>query len=204
MSHISSLGAALFTDLAVSIGTVNASGVASATAVASPYAEATWKAAFATEYASGAGAAGTFIRIANVREFPSIGTPPNIVNVPSYQQKQTATIQGQADAPSLEVTINFQPSLWAKAAAQTPAAVLGNMIGDGITRAWRFSLLQSLPTNYLSTDTTGMGQNSVGNSQYFWNGKLEAMLVKPDLKDALTATLTLSIQSDFYGAFTNT
>lgn len=360
MAHISSIGAALFTDLSVSTGTIDNNGNSTQTANTN-LTEAGFKALFAYEQTliTGVGP-NSFTRLGNVREFPSVGTPPNIVNVPVFGQKQTSTVQAQADAPTLEVTINYIPSQWSKGTSKLGYNVLGNMIGDGISRPWRFTLLQTPSGNvgggssttasiaaatagaatgctingniftigtytsgvfrpgtvisgtgvttgttildqlsgtaggssgatYLidtahgsvasfaatgatgtltlggapsadagfdircvlsgsgvaantkvygqltgnpggsagatfsvnnatvvaSTTITATGANgfeyastsgglgTVVNSQYFWNGKLEAMLIKPDLKDALTATLTLSIQSDFYGAFTN-
>jgi hypothetical protein len=197
MPHINNLGAAIYSDLSVATGTVSSTTyLGAATALASP-SESAFVALFATENLGTAGASGSFHRIKNVRTFPEIGTPANIVNVPEFGTKQAKTIQGQADAPSLQVTINFIPVDWAKGA--TVAQALGNMVGDGILRAWRFSLLTAEPAGFGSV----AGElGTVGNSEYYWNGKLEAMLVKPDLKDSMTAVLTLSIQSDFYGAYT--
>jgi len=43
---------------------------------------------------------------------------------------------------------------------------------------------------------------SNNNSQWYWQGKVEALLINPQLTDANTATLTISVQSEFYGAFT--
>ena len=354
MSHISSLGAAIFTDLSVGTGTITA-GIAGGTAVTT-LDESTFKSRFADEgFVHGTGVvtgANSFTSLENVREFPQVGTPANIVQVPVFGQRQASTVQGQADAPSLEVTVNYIPSLWTKGASFSN--VLGNMVGDGIARPWRFTLLtaapavqanatvssatastptagggaasgativgdlltvgtptgtwqvgtlvtggttatgtyilekytastfrvnisqnvsaftptgascvmtmNAVPSGWFSpgmavtgtgwagatiagqltgtiggsngatyaitpvtgqtasaASTTGVGSGSdqyasiatrglstTQNSQYFWNGKLEAALVKPDLKDAMTATLTLSIQSDFYGAYTNT
>lgn len=195
MAHISSLGAALYTDLAIAFGTVASNAVTTSSSLpAAPDTHTNWITAFTTEGVT----SNQFLRVPNIREFPSIGTPANIVNVPEFQARQSKTVQGQADAPSLEVTINYIPSLYVKGASGT---VLGNMVGDNLLHLFRFTLLQAVPTDYTSVDTAHIG--SVANSQYFWLGKLEALLVKPDLKDTVTAVLTLSIQSDFYGAFTN-
>lgn len=194
MSHISSIGAGMFSDLAVCRETVPATLPADAAA---------WQALFATEVANGqAGTAaeGEFTRIVNVREFPSMGTPPNIVNVPVYGQSTSQQIQGQADAPSMEIQLNLVGVDW-----QDAADYLGAMVGDGNQYVFRFALLNSepsgtAPTKYAST-TDGLG--TVENSQWFWVGKLEAFLVNPQLTDANTATLTLSVQSDFFGAYTS-
>jgi hypothetical protein len=172
MAHISSIGAGMFSDLSVTTGTL----------AAPPATDALWAAEFAT--------APDFISIPSVREFPAVGTPANIVNVPVYGQKTSSQVQGQADAPSMEVQVNYVPSEW---------TALEAMIGDGIQYGFRFTLLNAEPVSLLGT-TAGIGQRA--NSSWYWIGKLEALLVTPQLTDANTATLTLSVQSDFFGAYT--
>jgi hypothetical protein len=200
MAHINSIGAAMFTDLAVATGVITAN-VAGATALPADTSSITGFAAlFADESTV---VAGSFRRIKNVRSFPAIGVPANIVKVPAYGSRISQTVQGQADAPNLEVTINYIPADWAKDGAN--ATVLGNMVGDGVSRVWRFSLLQTdskgATTNTMyATDPLGLG--TVQNSQFFFLGKLESLLVTPSLTDAATATLAFSMQSKFYGAFT--
>jgi hypothetical protein len=197
MAHINSIGTAMFTDLSVATGVV-ASGVAASPAPATLDA-AGFQALFSTETS----AAGGFSRVKNVRDFPAIGTPANIVNVPVYGSTTSQTVQGQADAPSLEVTINYVPADWAKGVGGT---ALGNMVGDGTQRAWRFTLAQTdslgttAATKYASV-AAGLG--TIQNSQFFFVGKLESLLVTPSLTDATTATLAFSIQSQFYGPFTS-
>jgi len=193
MAHISAIGAGLFSDLSVAAATTDPSFTSLTT-------QASFDALFATEIASAGGvkAANTFVRVANVREFPSVGTPASIVNVPVYGQRLSQTIGGQADAPSLELTLNYVATDWAT------GSILGDLVGSGKQAVIRFSLLNAEPTltttaKYSST-ATGLG--SVQNSIYYWIGKLEALLVNPQLTDANTATLTLSMQSKFFGAYT--
>ena len=189
MAHITSIGAGMFSDLSVAnpvTGVTNAIDT-----------EAEFVALFATE--SDTPSAGAFIRIKNVREFPSMGTPPNIVNVPVYGQKSSQQIQGQSDAPSLEITVNYVPADWAAGTA------LGGMVTDGKLRAFRFTLLNTdslgaTPATKYASVTAGLG--TVGNSEYYWLGKLEAIQVNPQLTDANTATITFTIQSPFYGPYT--
>ena len=189
MAHITSIGAGMFSDLSVAnpvTGVTNAIDT-----------EAEFVALFATE--SDTPSAGAFIRIKNVREFPSMGTPPNIVNVPVYGQKSSQQIQGQSDAPSLEITVNYVPADWAAGTA------LGGMVTDGKLRAFRFTLLNTdslgaTPATRYASVTAGLG--TVGNSEYYWLGKLEAIQVNPQLTDANTATITFTIQSPFYGPYT--
>jgi hypothetical protein len=204
MPHINSLGAAMYTDLAVATGVITSNTAVAATAPVLP-ADTSSISGFAPLFADETTAiAGAFRRVKNVRDFPSIGTPANIVNVPTYGSKTSRTIQGQADAPSLEVTINYIPSDWAKGSAS--GTVLGNMVGDGVSRVWRFTLLNvdsagSTPGTKYSTDPLGLG--TVQNSQFFFYGKLESLLVNPSLTDATTATLAFSLQSEFFGAYTS-
>jgi len=193
MAQISSIGAGLFSDLSVCVDATD-NGVA----IATPN-EANFKLCFANELANGAAptvATGEFIRITNIREFPAIGTPPNIVNVPVYGQLTSQQIQGQADAPSLELSINYVGDAW-----QDTANYLGSFVGDGIQRVFRFALLNSEPTGGYASVVGQIG--TVENSQYFWFGKIEAFQVTPQLTDANTATVTMTIQSNIYGAFTD-
>jgi hypothetical protein len=198
MTHISTISAGIYSDLAVAHPTADISQ-ATLDALSSA---ANFQALFATEIATDGGTRGTntFVRVKNVREFPALGTPANIVNVPVFGSSKSSQIQGQADSPSLEITLNYIPALWES------TTLLGAMVGDGVQRCWRFTLLAAQPTltttaKYAST-TAGLG--SVQNSQYYWLGKLEALVFNPQLTDANTATLTLSMQSQLFGAFTNT
>lgn len=194
MPHITSTGAGMFSDLSVSVPATNLT----AAEIAALDTAAEFQALFATEIASDGGtpAAGAFVRIKNIREYPSMGTPPNIVNVPEYGSTTSNQIQGQSDSPSMEITLNYIPETWKREAGN----ILGNMVNDGIQRCFRFSLLNYEPDGYAST-AAGLG--TVENSQFYWVGKLEAILVNPQLTDSNTATITLTVQTDFFGAFTN-
>jgi hypothetical protein len=189
MSHLDSIGAGRFSDLSVA--------TPATPITAEPVDEPAYVLLFASDTA--------FERIENVREFPAMGTPPNIVNVPVYGQATTQQIQGQSDAPTLELTINYVASDWAK------TATLGAMVGNGVLYAFRFTLLDSEVTNW-EAKTTGPSiggedaeaDNKIKNSSYYWIGKIEALMVNPQLTDASTATVTISVQSDFNGAYTIT
>jgi len=174
MAHITSIGAGIFSALAVSTAAI--------TDLTTVDTVAELEALFATT---------GFTEIKNVREFPQIGTPANIVNVPVYGQKTSSQIQGQADAPSLEMTINYIPAVWA------PGTTLGALVGDGNVYAFQFSLLNAKPAAL-----TSAGLATVANSNFYFIGKVEAILVSPNLTDANQATLTLSILGDFFGPTT--
>jgi hypothetical protein len=198
MAHISSIGAGLFSDLSIHVpSTLLTSGALSALTTAGAF-----NALFTTAIESVGGTTGssTFVRVRNVREYPQIGTPANVVNVPSYGQKTSSQIQGQADAPSLEVTLNFVPSDWGSG-----TSILGGLVGNGNQYVFRFAMLNSEPTGATvatkyASSVAGLG--SVQNSVYYWVGKVEALLANPQLTDANQATLTMTLQGDFYGAYT--
>ena len=198
MTHITSIGAGIFSDLAVAVP----SAVMTAAELAALDSAGEFSALFATEIESTGGVkgAGTFVRIKNVREFPPMGTPPNVVNVPVYGSATSQQIQGQADAPSMEITLNFVAAEWAKGVGN----ILGNMVGDGKQYVFRFSLLNSAPSGSGATKYASLaeGLGTVQNSQYFWIGKVEALQVTPNLTDANTSTVTITIQSDVFGAYT--
>ena len=129
----------------------------------------------------------THLAFPSVREFPSIGTPANIVNVPVYGQKTSSQVQGQADAPSLEITINYNA---------TDAGDLHSLIGKPVT-------VRFMMTDTACTPNEGAGTTlAKANTEFYFNGKVEAILVNPSLTDATTATVTLSTQSDFIGPAT--
>jgi hypothetical protein len=160
-----------------------------------------------------------YIRIKHVKEFPAIGTPANIVKVPNYGRKSSLQIQGQADSPTMELTLNYVPSLWESNTLSTEDAsglpvTSFAKIGDGRVYLFRFTLLDTKPDGYNAIKGTITNEDSIAddgnlttltaaeNTSYYFLGKLEALEVTPSLTDAITAKLTIAVQSDVYGAFT--
>ncbi len=179
MAHITSIGAGIYSALAVNTTPISTLNTADSLA----------------ELVAMFGDSADFVEVKNVREFPQVGTPANIVNVPVYGQKTSSQIQGQADAPNLEITLNYVPSEWAAGTA------LGDLVGDGNVYAFQFSMLNSKPAG-LEAVAGSSGLGSVANSNFYFVGKVEALLVSPQLTDANQATLTLSVQGDFFGPAT--
>lgn len=197
MAHIQSIGAGMFSGLAAAFPATDLT-LAEIQNLAT-YAD--FAALFATEIKAQGGvpAAGAFVDLSNVREFPPLGTPPNVVNVPNYGSATSKQIQGQADPNSMEITLNYVPADWAK------GTLLGDAVGDGKLRVFRFAMLNveskgATPATKLSSTAAGLG--TIENSQWFFIGKLEAQQVTPNLTDANTATVTITLQSAFFGAFT--
>lgn len=193
--HINSIGASMFSDMSVSKDSTAISAITPKIAAGT-----VTQADFEGGFAAADFTASNALRIRNVREFPSIGTPPNVVNVPGYGSKTSQQIQGQSDPNSMELTLNYVPADWA---AGTP---LGALVGDGKQYIFRFTLLNSDPTreagNTEGYASSAAGIGSTQNSAYYFVGKIEALLVNPQLTDATTATLTITVQSALYGAYT--
>lgn len=261
MSHISQLGASVFSDLSISLMGTRLSNLAGTGAVT--YDEllklltllsdggmpgSNFTASFDAAKTSGlfqkeisstnavgktSGAipalyknddSGKYVRITHVKEFPAMGTPANIVNVPIYGRKNSLQIQGQADSPTMELTLNYVPNRWQgnelKAGTDVSPLETGIKVGDGKIYLMRFSLLNKEPMGYNAIsanavgsteasigealDNTAAGMSGVENSSYYFLGKLETLEITPSLSDATTAKLTIAVQSDFYGAYTVT
>lgn len=191
MTHLSSLGAGMFSDLSVAAAAVELTPAQ----IDAMTTEALFTAAFADEInaINGVKAPGTFVRIKNIREFPAMGVPANIVNVPRFGSRTSGQVQGQADAQSMELTLNYVAADWAK------GTILGDMVGDGIIRPFRFTMLNSEPDGYGST-AAELG--TVENTISYFLGKIEAQTYSAQLTDANQSTITISMLTDLYGTFT--
>jgi len=175
MAHISTLGAGIYTYLDMFTGTIPADTDTAAEC-----------AALFVGTVPGTPDA-DHVRMPSVREFPSIGTPANIVNVPVFGQATSSQVQGQADSPTLEITVNY--------VAEDMSAI-HDLVG---TRAvFRFMMASAPVTAAEGSDST----IAVENTEFYFIGKIEAILVNPSLTDATTATVTLSSQTDFFGPAT--
>ena len=191
MAHIKSIGAAVYTDLAIAMPLTKLT----ADQLAQLDTAAEFQALFGSEIPTigGTKAANTFVRVKNVREFPAIGTPANPVNVPVYGQPTSSQITGQSDAQNFDITLNYVPADLAK------GTLLGDAIGDDEQYVFRFVLMNRKPTDFIA-GATGIG--SVPNTEYFFVGKLSSLQITPNLTDATQATLSIAVQSQFFGAYT--
>lgn len=129
-------------------------------------------------------------RIPSIREYPSIGTPANIVNVPVYGQPTSSQVQGQADAPNLELTVNYIPREMVK---------VHDMVENQTDLAFRFMITDG-PVALINSDTDTLA--GTDNTAFFFEGRVEAVLVNPALTDATTAQVTLSAKTSFVGPYT--
>ena len=177
MAHISTIGASIFSDLWYN----------KTASTSLPADEAAWETLFAT--------AGDISEVGDIREFPSVGTPANIVNVPVYGQSTSSQVQGQADAPQLDFTINLRTST----AYGTDG--VGTLVQNGSLYEFRFSLVNA--SNGAADGVfVDSGDTVVEHSSWYFRAQVAALLVNPSLTDASTAVLTLAIDGDFAGPFT--
>jgi len=113
MPNITAIGAGIYTSLSfVEMSVVT--GTPGAGEVSKDDGAETWAANFETRTTPTPGtgwvqwAAATSARsFGRIREFPNLGIPANIVNVPQYGQASTSQIVGQSDPPNLDFTFNY-------------------------------------------------------------------------------------------------
>jgi hypothetical protein len=179
MAHVSAVGAGIYSALSLAVG------AGTNQAIPATPSGANFHALFDTQVER--------TEFGNVREFPAMGTPANIVKVPGFGAKQSRQIQGQADAPTMDLTINYVPLDWSDSST---TGALGTALASDLLYLFRFALMNGP----IASAATGLATD---NSCYYWLGRVEACLVKPSLTDATTATVSLSMSSDFYGAFTH-
>lgn len=209
MAHITSIGAAIYTTLSISAAPADISNLPKSQAAADlQYSQGGIWYTDNTGTVLNTPAADGFLRITNVKEFPSMGIPANVTNVAEYGSALSMQIQSQADAPTLELTLNYIPADWANNAMYGGASA-PRVNGD--IHLFRFTLaaapIASFKAGFHANASAIVGPatswaSTVENSSYYFLGKLEALESTPNLTDALTAKLTISVRSSIYGAFT--
>ena len=185
MAHINNIGAGLFSKV-----------LFETTAFSGTFSAATdYKANFATAIEpSGAitAADNSFTEIADMREAPSFGVPPSLVNVPNFGSKTSRQVQGQADPTNIEVSINYVPSKWTNGG-------LGKFVGSGANYLFAVVLANAQPgggalTDYvISAGSLGRVQNSIT----YFVGEIAAIQFTPNLTDSNQGTVTIALKSDF-------
>lgn len=174
MSHISSLTSGIYSYMDIYSGSV--------AAITADSAASAYEALFA-----GATVGTDLFRVPSVREFPAIGNAANITNVPVFGQQQSSQVSGQADAPTMDVTINY--------VADDMTDIEG-LKGQQV--AFRFMMAASAVTEAAGNSAT----LAVENTEFYWLGKVEAIQVTPSLTDSNTAVINISVQNDFVGPAT--
>jgi hypothetical protein len=184
MAHLTKISAGKFTSLAyATAGAVNSASTDAA--IAALFTSGTFP---TTDVAVETLATAVPLAVGDVREFPSVGTPANVVNVPVYGQSTSSQVAGQSDAPTLEFTLNYVASKHAALEALRKA---------GTKLAFRVRLSDAAP----STVTLGVARNKRTDefSDFYFLGTIASFEISTNLTDAIQATIALTVDGDFRG-----
>ena len=189
MAHITSIGAAKFTTLDYVPNTANNANSTAADL------HALFVSNSSTAIAGGADETveAAVVHVGNIREFPSLGTPANVVNVPVYGQATSSQVAGQSDAPTLEFTLNYVPA--------DHAAI------DTLRKAnTRLCFRVRISDADITTDADGvmLADDSDKFADFYFFGTVASFEISPSLSDSLQATMALTIEGDFSGPFSLT
>ena len=195
MAHIVSIGAGIYSRLLVETVPTRSdanprtgSGLANTEAFSRT---ADYKGGFVTADSPGgtvAKAAGGFTWIPNMREAPSFGVPPSLVNVPNFGSATSKQVQGQADPTNIELAINYVPQEWVRDR-------LGQFVNDGEDHLMAIVLLNSAPPADFVLTSASVG--NVPNSFVYFVGSIAAIQFTPNLADSNQGTVTIALKSEF-------
>lgn len=167
-----------------------------------------WVALFETLGAGDAvSATATARAFGNIREFPNLGVPANVVNVPQYGQPSSSQVTGQSDAPSLDFVFNYIP---------TKHAFVDDLRADGTLRLMRVRLSaaelvtatdggtnSSGGTDGAGADGVALPKKSGGTmgqfSDFYFFGSVASFEIVPALDDAMQLNVTLTIDGQLTG-----
>jgi hypothetical protein len=185
MPNITSIGAGMYTSLAYIDLPCVEGAAADATEVGKGDTAAEWIAYFeatGTPWTVGADAKA----FGRIREFPNLGVPANVVNVPQYGQPVSSQITGQSDAPSMDFTFNYVPE---------EHKFIAEMRESGETFLFRVRLSNAKQ----AVDVDGVNLPLLDDgalrefSDFYFFGSVASFEVVPNLTDSnqLNATLTI-------------
>jgi hypothetical protein len=205
MPNISSIGAGMYTSLAYSTLPV-VEGTASAnTEIGKLDDPSIWVDAFESgDTTNGFTVVDTARNIGRIREFPNLGIPANIVNVPQYGQAVSSQIAGQSDAPSMDFTFNYVP---------TEHAFIEEMRSSGELFLFRVRLANAKQDVSQATIDTGGGVNLptvdddgniVESSDFYFFGKVASFEIVPNLTDSNQLNVSMTIDGEMVGPATYT
>jgi hypothetical protein len=196
MPHISSIGAGMYTSLAyVDLPVVEGSGSAGVN-IGQGDTPAEWTEEFETGSVGGGYTAATAANnIGRIREFPNLGIPANIVNVPQYGQAVSSQIAGQSDAPSMDFTFNYVPE---------EHAFIEEMRAGGDLYLFRVRLAnakQDTDVNKNNLPTVEDG-SIVEASDFYFFGKVASFEIVPNLTDSNQLNVSMTIDGEMVGPAT--
>ena len=136
-----------------------------------------------------------------IREFPNLGIPANVVNVPQYGQGSSSQIAGQSDAPSLDFTFNYVPS---------DHGFISDMRESGEAHLFRVRLSNAeqveealgliTPHEIKSGTTSDMREFS----DFYFFGSVASFEIVPNLTDSNQLNVTLTIDGEMAGPYSYT
>lgn len=188
MAHITSIGASKFTTLDYIANTANDAN-SSAGDLHALFCDNS-ATILATDTATDETVVSGVAHVGNIREFPSLGTPANIVNVPVYGQSASSQVAGQSDAPSLEFTVNYVPSAH---------AALDTLRKNNTRICFRVRISDADITK--DADGIMLADNADKFADFYFFGTIASFEISPSLSDSLQATIALTIEGDFSGPF---
>jgi len=188
MAHITSIGASKFTTLDYVPNTANDANSVAADLHGLFCANSAT--ILATQTATDETVQAAVVHVGNIREFPSLGTPANIVNVPVYGQASSSQVSGQSDAPTLEFTLNYVPSSHADLDVLRKAST-------------RLCFRVRISDADIASDAAGVltADNADKFADFFFFGTVASFEIAPSLSDSLQATVAVTIEGDFNGPF---
>jgi len=188
MAHITSIGASKFTTLDFVPNTADSANSTSGALHALFASNST--AILAASAATDETPESAVKHVGNIREFPSLGTPANIVNVPVYGQSSSSQVSGQSDAPSLEFTLNYVPSTHANL----------DVLRKANTRlCFRVRITDAAIT--VDGNDVMTADNADKFADFYFFGTIASFEISPSLSDSLQANIALTIEGDFSGPF---
>jgi len=194
MPHISSIGAGMYTSLTFLNSPVEEGTGSTAGTVYKGDTPVEWIDMFETSgtpWTAGTDA----VNFGRIREFPNLGIPANIVNVPQYGQAVSSQIAGQSDAPSMDFTFNYVP---------TEHAFIDAMRQGGEQYLFRVRLANAKQevtdtgVNVPSLDADG---NVTEASDFFFFGSVASFEIVPNLTDSNQLNVTLTIDGEMEGPY---
>ena len=149
-----------------------------------------------------------------IREFPNLGIPANVVNVPQYGQATSSQITGQSDPPSLDFTFNYVPSihgfiddLRASGEQRLFRVRLSNgelvaAVGGGTNQSGGSDAADTSDV-MLPYEQHGSGSDSTMRefSDFFFFGSVASFEIVPSLTDSNQLNVSLTIDGQLEGPY---
>lgn len=130
------------------------------------------------------------VHVGNVREFPSLGTPANVVNVPVYGQSTSSQVAGQSDAPSLEFSLNY---------VATDHAALETLRKSAASVCFRVRMSDVKQAVSSANNNAPVAYADQEFGDFYFFGTIASFEITTGLTDAIQASITLTVNGDFTG-----